>query len=291
MLLSAPDEIVELTDLPIEAYQIQGEMVIGLPEEPIIIASRSKERLLETLAVFRGQGASLKNGQGSLSKMLPPGDAYFLYGASAVPSPEMEEGNSPQARILKMTQAASVRIGEAGDRTVANAMLIADSDETASRLTKIINGMTALLSLAQSTEADLVAFIESVKVEQNDSTVTLQMAYSSSDLIELAQANMEKEARQDAKNQEKREARFSMPGELLAQWTADQDLGGPRATANNFVTHEAVAVSLQPGSVLTVGSRIQGDEGARVDYIDIAPVNNADAVSYTHLTLPTKRIV
>jgi hypothetical protein len=274
LLLNEPDSIEELKELPFEAYRIAGEVVVGMPAEPIIITSRSKERMLESLGVYRGTGTSLKQAKGALTPMLPPGDAYYLFGASVVPSPEMENGNSPQARILKMTQAAAVRIGETGDNLVANAMLVADSSETADRLGKIINGMAALLSLAQSSEADLVAFVESVKVEQIDRSVTLQMAYPTAQLIELARANMEKESRAEKKQEEAEDAVFSMPGELLAEWTADQDLGGPQSTATNFVTHDAGVVMLQPGSIITVGSRIQGSEGARVDYLEITPVAN-----------------
>ena len=272
LLLSEPEMIEELKDLPFEAYRIQGEMVVGMPDEPILIASRSVERLVATLDVYRGKGKSLKTTQGALTPMLPPGDAYYLFGASVVPSPEMENGNTPQARILKMTQAASVRIGEADGNAVANAMLVADSDETANRLGKIVNGMTALLSLAQSTEADLVKFIESVKVAQVDRTVTLQMAYPTDQLIALAQANMQKEARAEEEREHERDAAFSMPGEQVAKWIADADIDGPQSTANNFVTHSAGVVKLVPGAIITVGSRINGNEGARVDYLEITPV-------------------
>jgi hypothetical protein len=280
-LLSNPEMIEELKDLPFEAYRISGELVVGMPDEPILIASRSVERLVASLDVYRGKGGSLKDGEGALTPMLPPGDAYYLYGASVVPSPEMEDGNSPQARILKMTQAASVRIGEADGNAVANAMLVADSDDTASRLGKIVNGMAALLSLAQTTEADLVKFIESVKVSQMDKTVTLQMAYPTEALIELAQANLQREERAQEKKETQRDAAFSMPGELLAKWKADQDISGPQTTADNLVSHSAGVTNLETGAIITVGSRINGNEGARFDYIELVPVSG-DGVAQRH---------
>ncbi len=272
MLLSEPDSIEELKALPFEAYRIHGEVVVGLPQESIVIVSRSPERMVESLEVFRGKRASLKAKSGALSPMLPPGDAYYLFGASVVPSPEMENGNTPQARILKMTQAASVRIGETGENAVANVKLIAESQETASRLAKIVNGLAALLSLAQSSEADLVAFVESVKVVQEDRAVSLQMAYPTVQLIELAKANMQREERQEQKQEAAHDAVFSMPDRVVAEWTADQDLDGPQSTATNFVTHDAGVVTLQPGSIITVGSRINGNEGARVDYLELTPI-------------------
>lgn len=271
-LLSEPDMIEELKHLPFEAYRINGELVVGMPEETILIASRSEERLLASLDVYRGKGGSLKAGKGELTAMLPPGDAYYLFGASVVPSPEMENGNTPQARILKMTQAASMRLGEANGNAVANVMLVADSAETAGRLAKIVNGMTALLSLAQSSEADLVKFIESVKVAQMDRTVTLQMAYPTDQLIELATANMQREERAEEKREKERDFEFKMPGEEIAKWKADADIDGPQSTATNFVTHFAGVVKLQPGTIITVGSQINGNEGARVDYLELTPV-------------------
>lgn len=278
LLLSEPDMIEELKHLPFEAYRINGELVVGMPEEQILIASRSEERLLASLDVYRGKGGSLKDGDGALTPMLPPGDAYYLYGASVVPSPELGNDNTPQARIFKMTQAASMRVGEANGNAVANAMLVADSEDTANRLGKIVNGMAALLSLAQSTEADLVKFIESVKVAQVDRTVTLQMAYPTEQLIELAQANLQKEARQQEKREHQRDAAFSMPGELVAKWKADTDIDGPQTTANNFMTQSAGVVQLQSGAIITVGSRINGNEGARVDYLELTPVADGGVV-------------
>ncbi len=277
-LLSAPEMIEEIKDLPFEAYRIQGEIVVGLPPEPILIVSRSTDRLLATLDVFRGKGDSLKKTSGALTPMLPPGDAYYFFGASVVPSPEMENGNTPQARILKMTQAAAVRLGEVDGNTVANAMLVADSKDTAGRLGKIVNGMAALLSLAQTTEADLVKFIESVKVTQVDRTVSLQMAYPTEQLIALAQANLNREAHEQEKRQTQIDAAFTMPGREIAKWKADLDIDGPQSTANNFVTHPVGVVNLQPGAIIMVASRIGGSEGARVDYLEFTPVDGEGLV-------------
>ena len=98
------------------------------------------------------------------------------------------------------------------------------------------------------------------------------MAYPTAELIALAQANMQREAREQEKQTTEREEAFTMPGALLAKWKADLDISGPQTTADNLVTHSAGVTKLKTGAIITVGSRINGNEGARFDYIDIVPV-------------------
>jgi hypothetical protein len=202
MILTEPEFVKEQLDLPFEAYSLhdgmKAELMIGFPDEPIVLVSRSREHMLKALDAFRTGKGSLQRTSGALTPMLPTHESYYLYAASVVPSSEIPDGNEPAARILKMTQSAAVLLAEEGDDIVARATLIADSDATATRLTKVVNGMTALLSLAQDSDEELVRFIESVDVEQTDEKVEVQMSYSSSKLVELAQANLEREARQQA---------------------------------------------------------------------------------------------
>src|SRR5690606_5996207 len=111
--LSHPVQVTELAGLPIEADRISGEIVVGFPSEPIVLVSRSPEKLLAALEVYRTGRDSLRQGTHTLTNLLPRRAGYYLYAASVVPSEHMAHGdNSPQARIFQMAEAATFSIGE-----------------------------------------------------------------------------------------------------------------------------------------------------------------------------------
>jgi len=271
MILAQPEFVKELDDLPFEAYGVHDgsaeELVIAFPEEQIVMVSRSREHLLIALEAFRTGEGSLQQGNGALTPMLPTNEEYYLYAASVVPSSEIPDGNEPAARILKMTQSASLLLSEEGEEIVARATLVADSDATATRLTKVVNGMTALLSLAQDSDEELVRFIESVSVEQTDTKVEVQMGYSSAKLVELAQPNLEREVRQQDRQKQEREAQFTVQGELVSDWK-----GNRTDDESEFITHTSDPVQLEAGTIVQVAGRARGNDRGRIDWVEIVPL-------------------
>ncbi|GAB5562330.1 MAG: hypothetical protein SynsKO_39770 [Synoicihabitans sp.] len=266
-LLTEPNKIGEISDLPFEAYAIDGQIFVGFPDEPIVLVSRSRDHMVSALNVFRSGAQSLRSAPGALTPMLPQEDSYYMFASSVVPSAEIPDSNEPQARILKMTQSASVMLAEVGDDILARATLVADSEETAQRLGKIVNGVTALLSLAQDSDEDLVQFIESVRVQQNADRVDVQMSYPSIKLVELAQANIEREARQQQRRQEAIEATLNVPGEEIASWQGSR--AESESEMQDFLTDP---VSLVPGTTIFISAWRRNNDPGRLDYIEIIPV-------------------
>lgn len=287
MYLTQPDGIDEVSDLPFEAYSINEEMFVGFPEEPIVLMSRSREHMEKALTVYRSGADSLQRKGGDLKPMLPRHDSYYLFAASVVPSIEMGDSNEPQARILKMTQSASVTLAEVGENITAHATLVADSESTAERLVKIVNGMTALLSLAQDSDEDLREFIESVVVELSDERVDVTMTYPSGKLMELAEANMHREARAHERRMREIEESFEVPGEEIASWK------GVRQEEESELQIQLIeSVALTPGTKIYVSGRRGGNDSARIDYIEIIPAGaeQGDKFEAEYMRLANYRI-
>lgn len=266
MYLTEGDKISEVVDLPFEAYSVDGEMYVGFPEEPIVLTSRSREHMVKALEVYRTGANSVQRKGGTLGDMLPDTDSYYLFASSVVPSRDMGDSNEPHARILKMTQSASMYLAEDGDDIRAHATLVADSDATAERLVKVVNGMTALLSLAQDSDEDLRAFIDSVEVRQNDERVDVGMSYPSGKLMELAEANMHREARAQERRMREVEESFKVPGQEIASWQGTRS--AEESAMQTFVTEP---VALTSGTTVFVSGRRRGNDNARLDYIEIIP--------------------
>ncbi len=288
--VSAPDQFVEVEGLPIETYRMENEIFIGFPSEPIVLVSRSQDMLLQSLDLYRGKGASLAAGRHALTSLLPAQGKYYLYAASQVPSEAIGGGeNTPQARVLQMTQAASVVLGEQGENLIASATLESKDNALAEKLVRILNGLTAMLSLAESSDADLMAFIQSVSIRRDDRRVAVQMAYPTERLAAMLQEqmhNMEEHAQQaeaarsEAPVDDTRAHIGNVDGEAIADWHADADLGSDAISAENFALFTSEPVALSAGSIVVLSSIAHNGEHARVDYIDLIPATGGESTRY-----------
>ena len=288
--VSHPEVCVELTGLGIEAHQIHGEIVIGLPAEPIVLVSRSADKMLEALELYRGRGASLAKGAHALTGLLPDRDVpYTIHAASIVPSEAIGGGeNTPQARVLQMTQAAAVSLGEAEGNLVARATLESKDDALADKLVRILNGLTAMLSLAESSNADLTAFISSVQVKRVDRTVSLRMSYPTARLVTMFEEQMAQMAQHQSPSEDAPAApeapaqpkQRDVQGEAFPTWMADAKLGSDGVSGGNFALYTSDPVDLTVGDRITITSERDQGEHARVDFIELLPVGGGDGVRY-----------
>ena len=273
--LSDPDEVVELTDLPIEAHRVHGEIVVGFPEEPIILVARSSERLMEVLETFRGQRDSLAKRSGELSNLLPSTSDYYLYATSVVPSAEIVgDENTPQARVLQMTRAASFLVGEDGENAVVRVRLEAGDNGVAEKLEKILLGLTAMLSLAESNDEDLTEFINSVSVDRDERQISLQLAYSTSRVLAMVEEHLQAAEQAHSQANDYHAEDLWVEGELVAEWVADAESPADAPAANSFFVHTSDPVSLKTGDLVIVTAAAHNGEHARVDFVDLIPVDS-----------------
>jgi hypothetical protein len=272
MSLSEPENAVEIKDLPFEAYVISKELFVAFPSEPIVLVSKSRTQLVKALEVFRGQAPSLKTGKSNIAAMLPKGGKFFLMGASIVPSDQqLFEGNGPEARILQMAKSGSVAVGEEGELAVARVQLMSASPEIATKLVKIVEGITAMLSLAETDDERLKDFVNALKVQRAGNEVTLGFSYPTARILKMVEDLQQAQA-EHVHSEPGAPKSLSPEGEVISQWTADRQLDGDTPAASNRTTRKTDAVSLAPGStVVLTGQRHEG-EHARWDYVELTPV-------------------
>ncbi len=274
--LAHPADVVEITDLPFPAYGVKGpksgkgdptEVVIAFPPEPVIIVSKSKPQILKARDVFRGAAPSLANSADSpLKKFLSSSDGTYAFVASAVPAEKFFPDDGPQARVLKMTSAGAIALGERGANTFLHADLVASSGAMADKLMKILQGMTAMMSLAETNDKQLADFLNSATVNRDGDVVSLDLSYAS---VRLAQ--MVKNLKTPASSPD-RNARAAVPmvnGRALAEWTAEP---GPAPTDGGplpLTTRAIENVALKNGALLTLARQNNGGKSVRFDRVEI----------------------
>jgi hypothetical protein len=269
--ITTPDKITQLQDMPFESYSIAGELIIAFPPEPIILISKSKAQLLSARKVFQGSAPSLAKAKNSaLAGLIRNQTGSFVLAASVVPSSGFFPEDMPQARILQMAKSASVELGEENKQTFAHVQLLASSDDAADKLTKILQGITAMISLAETTDKYLAEFLKSVSVAREKNTVTLHLAYSSDRLI--AMLNEVKEAQRAERKAPPSRPAVKIDGQIVGTWTADQDLGANSVTAETVTSKTLENVALKSGSLIILTGVRQAEEYARIDRVELTPV-------------------
>lgn len=271
--LAEPKVFSELTDLPFPAYAISDpeapegpatRLVVAFPPEPIIIISKSKAQLTKARDVFRGSAPSLaKSGSSPLRQLAANVDQAYLHAASTVPPEMLATEKGPQARILQLANSAALVLGERGPDLFAQAQLAASSDRNAEKLMKILEGMTSMLSLAESNEAQLSAFLNSTSVSRENNTVILKLAYPAERIVQMTQ-NLRAQA-------ESRPAHRPAPisvGKVVAEWPSTE----VETERDGLAWRTIENVPLANGTLVTLG-RSTGERSVRFDRVEIVPAD------------------
>jgi len=273
--VTTPDQITELKDLPFEAYSVGGQVIVAFPPEPVILVSKSKAQVIKARAVFRGNAPSLaKNNASPLPALLKTPGRTYLVAASVVPSDKIKL-SGPQARVLQMAHSGSISLGERETQTFAHVRLQANNDEMAEKLMKILQGITAMASLAESTDKHLTEFMQSVVVERQNKTVSLSLSYASDRLVQMLQSQqkreMERRPNRQASHPSRPAAKPKIEGKLIAEWKADQGHASITFTPEALVSRTIENVALAPGASITLAAQREGGEMGRIDCVDIIP--------------------
>ena len=303
--LAHPEDVAELTDLPFPAYALKNagaksaakdtkadanakeapdakkakateslEVVIAFPPEPIVIVSKSKPQILKARDVFRGAAPSLAKASASpLAKFVHASDGAYLFAASTVPAEKFFPDDAPQARIVKMANAGSMALGERGENTFVHSKLTASSDQMAEKLMKILQGMTAMMSLAETSDKQLAEFLNSAAVNRNGDIVTLDLAYSSARLATMVKSLQQLQQQGGSPNR-------TVPmlnGKAIAEWKAEPSAPYAEGSPAPITTRTIENVTLKNGALLTLARLSNGGKSVRFDHIEVMAADGTSA--------------
>ncbi len=271
-----PGNLIELKDFSFPAYALMEKkgaqsqrLFIAFPPEPVILISKSKPQIIKARDVFRGEAASVaKTPDSALGRLLRDSKGAYFFGGSMVPSGNLFPGNAPQARILQLASSGALALGENGPNTFAHGALVARSEEMAVKLTKILQGLAAMLSLGESNDKQLAEFLNSVAVTKKDDTVTLDLSYPSARILQMV----------NALQPDTKPARVAAPqppsAKVLAKWNAEP----PVATAATALAwHTIENVRLVNGATLSLVTQLNGGSPGHLDRVEITPTGTPGA--------------
>lgn len=285
--ITTPDRVTDAKGLPFTAYAISdhakpatgetaqtpaAQLLVGFPSDSVVLLSKSREQLVKAHELLRGKAPSiLKMPKAPLKDLVQNSKDAFVFAASVVPPEMIPAKDSPHARIVQMAESTSIGCGEANKMFFLRARLSASSDDNAEKLSKILQGLAAMASLAESNDESLRAFIESVTVSRQDRTVSLDMAYSSERLAVLIDKLKQTAERERAPAPQMRTNR----GKVVAEWKTDDAVAEAK-----LIWQTVDNVELLNDSLVTLAVKRDGPKPVRIERLEIVPAGGGAGLSF-----------
>jgi len=295
--IANPKVFAEAADWPFPAYTISDpnaktedktQLVVAFPPEPFVLVGKNKATLLKARAVLRGEAPSLaKTPDAPLNRLGTKAAGAYLYAATVVPTENLFGPNAPQTRMLQLAGAGSLAVGERGPDVFAHAELMASSAANAEKLMKILQGMTAMLSLAETTDKQLADFINSTAVSRQGDTVILDLAYASARLAAMAKSLQTVAAPRPAPSGPR--PQLITMGRKVAEWTAAEAAATPATDGVHVRTVEGVA--LTTGATVSVGRALNGGNTARIERVEVIPAGGGTPLVFKADFMRTVRLL
>ncbi len=175
-----------LTGKSFPTYLIGGEVHMAFPRKDLIVISKDFAQVERSMNVIEGRAPRISK----KSPLLAPSSAQgFFFVASANGLDNLKD-IPPQARILQKATGLQLALGEAGNKVITRLSLTTADAESSNQLRRIIDGMIALVSLAQVENESLNRLTQSITVEDTETNVTLNLSYPVDDIKKLLVAAM-----------------------------------------------------------------------------------------------------
>lgn len=175
-------------------------------EESLVMAKQLSS--LQGYLLSRQQPGTGTTAAGKFPGYLEDPAAGIFLGAH-VEGMDVLDGIPVQARILKMTRAVSLQLGEANDAVQMLAGLVTDSPTTGQQVSEVLRGIIALTAMTQTGQPDIAALLASASVRLQDSTVQVRLAYPAAaveqwaiKLADMARASLQEQIQEEAEQAE-----------------------------------------------------------------------------------------
>lgn len=164
---------------PQPLYCIKEDLYVALQPGAPAILGKARRTTLRARQVLIGGAPNLNTAPG-LANLANAGRGEFLlvaaegFGAAAP--------DTPQARVLKMADTLRFSLAETAGQLQAALNLGTRSAETAQQMLQVIQGMTALVALSQTDNADLQKLVNGLRASVNDRQLQLWLTLPAADV-------------------------------------------------------------------------------------------------------------
>lgn len=158
--------------------------VHGTGAERLILVTNDTQLLGQGLAVLTSGAANLSNSPHAVLRATPQPGA-IVFAASAEPLSKLSEMDADSS-VARLVQGAVLQLGEQGGAVFGNVSLLTDKPEDALRLSQVLQGLTALASLASESVEQAQALqrlVSGLSFQATGSQLFVEFRYDLASLI------------------------------------------------------------------------------------------------------------
>lgn len=174
-------EVRLLDDKPYTTYLFGDELYVSNPEEGLLLASKRFEQIEKAFAVVKGEADNLSKSKTEL--ILNNDSGFFLVAATG--GLGHLENLPPQARLLQKATGVQFSIGESNGEARMNVVLGAADEKVSRQLSRIVEGIFALVSFMNIEDQGLADLVSGIDVQQTELAVSIDLSYPVSELTNL----------------------------------------------------------------------------------------------------------
>lgn len=182
-----------------KAGQHKEQMMYGcLYNDKLVVISTGLEAVKGAVDVLKGQMTNATAGAVFGQSILETTGAFLLAAASGV---SQMVGEEPKAAALRQTDELSLAIGEADGNFYVDLGLKAKTEEAATNISKVLNGIIAFMSMAGEEQPKLAELAQKLQLSCTNSTVQIHFGADSKSVFDFFKEQWEKNKQADQQTQ------------------------------------------------------------------------------------------
>ncbi len=164
-----------------DTYLVDGQLHLKFATPTLVLASKSSAQIETSHRVILGQSPAYSPKNSKL--LLSPTDGFFLIAAAN--GFNQIADLPPQARVLQKATGAQLALGEDNQNIHAELALATTGAEVSDQLARIIEGMAALITFAETGDQNLAKLAQAIVVKKAGGRVNVTFTYPAKELEKI----------------------------------------------------------------------------------------------------------
>lgn len=156
------------------------EVALTFPAEGVMVFASGVEELDKALSALAGKGKTLASSESPLTRKVPDGTILFARGGNL-----KDTDISPELDFFRLIEGFDYSAVESGGKWVEDLNVIAENEQVAAKLLRVMDGVMAKAALCFHEQPKLVRMIESVPVTRTGKCVQLHYEGSVDEVVEV----------------------------------------------------------------------------------------------------------
>ena len=189
MLAAKDDSIKKVQQDASVLYSLKDELHLAIEPNHVVVVSKSQNQIEKARQVLAGKSPNQGKARAFSGFPATPNTFFMLAVAEAF---NENSDLPPQAKILQMTDAGRIVLGEKTDKVFLELILRAKTKELVQQIQQVVQGMVALVSLSQVENPELIELANAINVTPQEKMVVINVEYSLAKIMNKLSEEMEK---------------------------------------------------------------------------------------------------